>query len=776
MSLPENHFQGVFQSSPDLYLVLSPAFTIVAATDAYLDATFTRREDIIGKHIFSIFPDNPADPSATGVKHLRASLEYILQHRKPHTMAVQQYDIKMPDGNFVKKFWSPLNSPVLDSNNEVKYIIHKVEDVTDFIRIKEDNEAQELAREDLQRRLEEMEADIYKRAQEIQQFNMQLQEQVNEKTSELRAIFERISDGFIALDNNGRFIYANKQAENELGMNAEQLLGKSVWDIFQGEAREPLFHDSLKESMSSGEYKHIEVYSTLYRTWFEAHLYPSASGISVFFRDISRRKKAEEQLKASEYKYKLLFESNPLPMWMLSLPERDFIAVNSAAVQAYGYSKEEFLRMNAKDIRPSEEVSRFLAQMGDPNPGIQHAGVWLHKKKDGTVISADIITHDIYYEGKPARLVLSNDITERLKTEAALRQSEEINRLIMSSSLDAIICMDLEGKINFWNPRAEQIFGWEKEEIIGRLLSDTIVPPRFRDLHTRGLVHYQKTGEGPVLNKLIEISAINKQGVEFPIQLAIIPVKENGNEFFCSFIQDITERKKNELNLKESHEQLRQLASHLQDIREEEQKRIAREVHDELGQQITGLKMDIAWLGKKITGVYGTLPIEEKLREMTALLDAAVQTIRKIASELRPSILDDLGIVAALEWQTREFEKRFGTPVHFQSSISQLQIDPGIATGLFRLYQESLTNVARHAQASHVNAELKIEASQIKLTVNDNGKGFDPNASETQKTLGIIGMKERVLMMNGNLHINSSPGKGTKVTITVPIDEEIAGS
>ena len=776
MSLPENDFQKVFQSSPDLYLVLSPALNILAATDAYLAATFTRREDIIGQHIFSIFPDNPADPSATGVRHLKASLEYILLHRKPHTMAVQQYDVRMPDGHFVKKFWSPLNTPVLDSNNEVKYIIHKVEDVTDFIRIKEDKEAHELAREDLQRKVEEMEADIYKRAQEIQEFNMQLQEQVNEKTSELRAIFERISDGFIALDNNGRFIYANKQAENELGMNAEQLLGKSIWDIFQGEAREPLFHDSLKESMTSGEYKHIEVYSTLYRTWFEAHMYPSPSGISVFFRDISRRKKAEEQLKASEYKYKLLFESNPLPMWMLSLPERNFIAVNSAAVQSYGYSREEFLRMNAKDIRPSEEVPRFLSQMGDPNPGIQHAGIWSHKKKDGTIISVDIITHDIYYEGRPARLVLSNDITERLKTEAALRQSEEINRLIMSSSLDAIICMDLEGRIIFWNPRAEQIFGWEKEEIIGRLLSDTIVPPRYREQHIHGLVHYKKTGDGPVLNKLVELSAVNKQGIEFPIQLAIIPVKENENEFFCSFIQDITERKKGEMKLKESHEQLRQLASHLQDIREEEQKRIAREVHDELGQQITGLKMDIAWLGKKITGVYGTLPIEEKLREMTSLLDAAVQTIRKIASELRPSILDDLGIVAALEWQTREFEKRFGTPVHFQSSISQLQIDPNIATGLFRLYQESLTNVARHAQASLVKAELKIEDSHITLTVNDNGKGFDLNASETQKTLGLLGMKERVLMMSGNLHINSSPGKGTKVTITVPIDEEIARS
>lgn len=773
MRVTATDFQKIFESTPDLYLVLDPGLTIMAVSDAYLAATFTRREEILGKHIFSIFPDNPNDPSPASVKRLQASLEYTLQHRKPHTMAVQQYDIRMPDGRFEKKFWSPLNTPVFNDRKELMYIIHKVEDVTDFIRAKEDREKQTIIREDLQRKVEEMEADIYKRAQEIQEFNTQLQEQVNEKTSELRAIFERISDGFIALDTEGRFIYANKQAENELGMYAKELLGMSIWDIFPSDVREPLFTETLKESLATREYKHLEVYSTLYRSWFEAHLYPSVSGVSVFFRDISDRKQAEEQLKASEYKYKLLFESNPLPMWMLSLPERNFIAVNSAATQLYGYSREEFLQMNAKDIRPEEDVPRFLGEIGEPSPGVRHAGTWRHRKKDGSVINVEIITHDIYYEGRPARLILANDITERLKTEEALRQSEEINRLIMSSSLDAIICMDLEGRIIFWNPQAERIFGWEKEEILGRPLSETIIPARYREQHTRGLAHYLRTGEGPVLRKPVEMSAVRKKGDEFAIQLSIIPVKEKGNEFFCSFIQDITERKQAEEKLRESHEQLRKLASHLQDIREEEQKRIAREVHDEIGQQITGLKMDIAWLWKRIDGMEGMQPIEEKLKDMNLLLDAAVLTIRKIASELRPSILDDLGLVPALEWQTREFEKRFLITAQFRTSTPQLQIDSNMATGLFRLFQESLTNVARHANASLVTAELLVEDNQIRLTISDNGIGFNPEITDNKKTLGHLGMKERVLMMKGKLDIESQPGKGTRVTITVPYEESV---
>src|SRR5688572_17672391 len=288
----QTDFQRIFESSPDLYLVLKPDLSIIAVSDSYLHASFTLREKIIGKNIFEVFPDNPNDPGSTGVKHLRASLEYVLKNRKPHTMAVQQYDIKNKEGHFEKKFWSPYNTPVFDSRNEVLYILHKVEDVTDFIRAKEDREKQTVLTEYLKRQVESMEGDIYKRAQEIQRFNTQLQEQVNEKTAELRAIFERISDAFVGLDDQGNFIYLNTQAENELGINARELLGKNISEVFPPEVQGEQFVSAFTESMGTGDYRRVEVYSQLYKSWFEIQLYPSQSGMSVFFRDISERKRA----------------------------------------------------------------------------------------------------------------------------------------------------------------------------------------------------------------------------------------------------------------------------------------------------------------------------------------------------------------------------------------------------------------------------------------------------------------------------------------------------
>jgi PAS domain S-box-containing protein len=749
--LTDKSFQQFFEMAPGLNLVLSPELIIVAVSEAYLAATLTKRNDIVGKYLFDVFPDNPDDPSATGVSNLRASLNHVLQFGEAHTMADQKYDIRRPDGSFEERYWRPLNTPIYGPDKKCAWIIHRVEDVTTEIKLQQEA------------------ASITKNHEELlEDLNRDLEEQVKIKTAQLNDILERITDGFIALDKNFCYTYANKKIGEMLNRDPASMIGKNVWEEYPDVVGSSTYN-AFMEAMTEQHYVRNTDYYQPLDLWQENDIYPSPGGLSVFIRDISVRMQAEKLLKASEQKYRFLFENNPLPIWMLSLPDRNFIAVNNAAVEHYGYSKEEFLTMNAKDIRPPEDVARFIEQLKELRPGIYNAGIWRHLKKDGTLIQVEIYAHNTQYEGKPARLVLANDVTERIRAEEALRQSEEINRLIMSSSLNAIVCMDLAGNIIFWNLQAEKVFGWEKEEIIGRPLADTIVPAAYRERHKKGMQHYLKTGQGPLLNKLVEITAINKNGVEFPVELAIIPVKDNGNEFFCSFIQDITERKKSEEKIKQSHEQLRQLASHLQDVREEEQKRIAREVHDELGQQITGLKMDVAWIRKKIAGHTESVSIQEKLKEMTTLLDSAVKTIRKIASELRPSILDDMGLIAALEWQTLEFQKRFSIPVVFKSSARQIELDPTIATNLFRLYQESLTNIARHAEAKNVSAELDVHKKQVTLSITDDGKGFEVGESDDKKTLGLLGMKERVLMMNGELEIVSKPGKGTTIIIKVPI-------
>ncbi|HEX2627866.1 MAG TPA: histidine kinase [Chitinophagaceae bacterium] len=218
------------------------------------------------------------------------------------------------------------------------------------------------------------------------------------------------------------------------------------------------------------------------------------------------------------------------------------------------------------------------------------------------------------------------------------------------------------------------------------------------------------------------------------------------------------------------NEQLRELSAHLQHIREEERMHIAREMHDELGQFLTGLKMDIAWLNKKLAPDPANGANREKLGEMTKLVDEAVVFVRRLAAELRPSILDDLGLVAALEWHSREFNRRFNIDVDFIAENPELKTSEAIATGLFRMYQESLTNVARHAEAQHVTAILKLINNEIHLSVTDDGKGFDTNGK--RKTLGLLGMKERAMMIGGQLEITSEPGKGTTVYITVPLEKK----
>src|SRR5689334_5047637 len=199
-------FKSLFESAPGLYLILLPDLTIVAVSDSYRNATMTKREEIIGRGLFEVFPDNPDDPAATGVSNLQASLNSVLQNKTTHTMAVQKYDIRRPDGTFEERYWSPLNKPVLNEKNEIAWIIHRVEDVTEFVRLKKEELKQLELTKDLKKQVEEMEMETYKRAQEIQlankfleyevkerkklekyleDFNEQLEEQVTVKTNQL---------------------------------------------------------------------------------------------------------------------------------------------------------------------------------------------------------------------------------------------------------------------------------------------------------------------------------------------------------------------------------------------------------------------------------------------------------------------------------------------------------------------------------------------------------------------------------------------------------------
>jgi len=275
----------------------------------------------------------------------------------------------------------------------------------------------------------------------------------------------------------------------------------------------------------------------------------------------------------------------------------------------------------------------------------------------------------------------------------------------------------------------------------------------YRDLE----IEYEFKNTGPK-KMLLNARRMDVTGLNDPmIVLAIEDISngEQGNHLETSIrhLEDIS-RQKNEL------------ASHLQVVREEERASMAREIHDELGQQLTAVKMDMSWLYKKIKTE--DLNIKEKVQSTITLIDDTINTVRRIATELRPSILDDLGLVYAIEWYVGEFEKRSDIKVDYNTNCNDLTIPPKIAIALFRILQESFTNIARHSNATTVNVSLTIKDQMLTLSVEDDGSGFDVDKKYRNETFGLMGIKERTLMIGGEYVVKSKPGNGTTVLVIVP--------
>jgi signal transduction histidine kinase len=229
---------------------------------------------------------------------------------------------------------------------------------------------------------------------------------------------------------------------------------------------------------------------------------------------------------------------------------------------------------------------------------------------------------------------------------------------------------------------------------------------------------------------------------------------------------DRRERQRAEEKLRRSLDQLRALTTYLQYVREEERTRIAREVHDELGQALTGLKLDLSWLATRLPKAS---PVLAKAKTMTAHIDETIQTVRRIATELRPGILDSLGLVAAIEWQANEFQTRSGIPCLVNSTVADTQWNPDFTTVFFRIFQETLTNIMRHAHATRVEVQLREDAGHLVLMVQDNGRGISEDEIAGSRSLGLLGMRERAMLIGGELNLQGRPGRGTTVTLRVPL-------
>lgn len=338
-----------------------------------------------------------------------------------------------------------------------------------------------------------------------------------------------------------------------------------------------------------------------------------------------------------------------------------------------------------------------------------------------------------------------------------LQGADHIYRVFLERMNEGAAVLGRDHTVLHCNRRFARLLGAGLQSVIGASLQELVWPDDQAGLKALLRRAAQRSCRG-------ETRLRSQKGAPVPVQLSLNPLRLK-TRAVCLIVSDLSDAKRAEQELRASSQQLRKLAARLLSVREEERTRIAREVHDELGQALTAVKMDLSWLAGRLSP--GNGPLLGRIRSTLQLADSTIQSVRRISTELRPSVLD-LGLAAALEWQAQEFQARTGIRCKLRLS-AQEAVAADVSTTLFRIFQEALTNIARHAGATQAEVVLKKQPDGLVLLIRDNGRGFDPANSSPSKSLGLLGMRERAATLGGQVDISSAPGKGTRVTARIPL-------
>jgi two-component system sensor histidine kinase UhpB len=353
------------------------------------------------------------------------------------------------------------------------------------------------------------------------------------------------------------------------------------------------------------------------------------------------------------------------------------------------------------------------------------------------------------------------------ESQEQVRQTLEFNQAVMANMGEGLYAVDTRGLVTYINPAAERLFGWSSAELLGRKMHDMThyQHPDGTPFPADECAGLQVLQKGTVLSDYEEVF-IRKDGTFFPVAYSSSPIKSGGGIVGLVVVfRDMTAQKQAEEALHRSREELRALAARLQAAREEERTQLAREIHDELSGTLTALKMDLSLLPDRVAK--DRKLFSEKLSSMSGLIDHTLARVHTIVTELRPVVLD-VGLVAAIEWQTDEFQERSGIVCETHLPTEDIPLDPERSTAVFRILQEALTNVARHANASKLVVDLRCEAGSLILTVRDNGKGIDEKVIFHPNSLGLVGMRERALSFGGTIKVTALPAGGTRVSVRMP--------
>ncbi|MBI1763177.1 MAG: PAS domain S-box protein [Acidobacteria bacterium] len=574
---------------------------------------------------------------------------------------------------------------------------------------------------------------------------------------------------------NGCYISVNRACLTALGLEEDEMLGRTAdaIDLWVNADQRRAMGETLRKVgevrdvecdyyVGSGRIGHFLVSAEIIEIEGVQHVLSVA-------RDITERKRAEEALRASEERFAKAFNSSPQPIAITSLPEGRFVTVNEAWTRVMGHSVEDTIGRDAVELdlwvnRAQRKQMNAKLSRGET---IRDQELTL-RAKNGELRYLIVYGEAIQLAGEDYLLLTAQNVTERKLAEQALRATEERFRLLFKRNLAGVYRATAEGQYLECNDAYATMFGFASPEE----LKDTEAWWIYPDQQLRAEMLEQLRRQGGLNNYEMQLRRKDGSAVW---ALANITYREADGQtpaIIEGIALDITKRKLDEAKLAESREQLRALSARLAAIREEERTAIAREIHDSLGQMLTGLKLDVAWLHKRLTnGTSGDAQeaLVQKAEGMASLLDDTIQTVRDLATQLRPGVLDTLGLTAAIEWQVQDFQARTGIECEIWLCPEPKDLPQEKATALFRILQEILTNIIRHADATRVVIHLLPRENALLLSVADNGRGITTGNLRDGKSLGLLGMRERALMVGGEVDFEGSHERGTTVTVKVPV-------
>ena len=525
-------------------------------------------------------------------------------------------------------------------------------------------------------------------------------------------------------------------------------------------------------------------------------------------QDITFRKKTDEHLRKSELYYRSLIE-NALDIKTILTVEGKIKFISTSVTRTLGYLPEELIGKSIVNFIHSEDISTFANHFNrilEKFDSTTLVGYRFKHKNGGYYYIESILRNLLYNEAVEGIISNSRDVTEKKMAEHTVKTLIAISKRL-NSTLDVDILIDilvqesiklvnaesgnaglrtaegLTSKKYFLHSVPQEIeFHWASGiGIPGKVLKDkfpyisnNVAKDPYSKKEFTEKFFIRNSICVPILdskNEVIGFLELNNKKDEKGFDERDLEKLISLSQTSSTAIQNALTYHKmlmTELQLKNSREQMRRLSAHLQSAREEERTRIAREIHDELGQSLTGLKMDVSWIQKKFQpSDKRNIDLLDKISSMGNLIDETIKTVRKISSELRPGVLDYLGLAAAVEWQAQDFQAHTGIQCNTSSIQKEMELNQNTSTAVFRIFQETLTNIARHSKATHVDIKLLEEDENIILEIKDNGVGITENQVFNSKSLGLLGMKERAHLLGGELTISGSES-GTTVTVTIP--------